>query len=341
MSKRISPTIVGTFFLGALALAIAAIALFGSGALFADRRNYVLYFEGSVAGLQLGSPVTYRGVRVGSVTDIRLILDADALVALIPVYIQLEPERIELSAGRADDRVMMPALIEKGLRGQLVSTSFVTGQLAVDLQFHPGTPAKLVGAERTRIEIPTVPSRMAELTRKLEQLPLEELISSGVDALQGIKTLVERPELASAIGDAGQMMVELKTVISRIGPDVAAAAGDMRIAMAEIASAAGKADQQIVPLSQEAQGALRQVRESVTKLEVALNSTLARAGPMLTEIAQAADSVEKLTTPQSRLIVELLATLREFQTGARSIKTLADTLDRNPEALLRGKPGGR
>src|SRR3546814_17667601 len=84
MSRRASPTVVGSFFLGALGLLIAAVALFGSGMLFSEKRAYILYFEGSVAGLQIGSPVTVRGVRIGSVTEVRLLLDPGALVALIP-----------------------------------------------------------------------------------------------------------------------------------------------------------------------------------------------------------------------------------------------------------------
>jgi paraquat-inducible protein B len=341
MSKRASPTVVGSFFLGALGLLIAAVALFGSGTLFSEKHLHVLYFEGSVAGLQIGSPVTVRGVRIGSVTEIRLLLEPTALVALIPVYVELEPGSIVVPSGTGTSRALMPELIKKGLRARLVSTSFVTGQLAIDLEFLPDTPVRLVGADKSRTEIPTVPSKMEELTRKLEQLPLDDLVSSGMQALEGINRLVQRPELAAAIGDAGQILAELRRTLTQIRPDLTAAAADMRAAMAEIASAAKKVGVEIAPVSQEAQRMLRQVRESVSRVETSLNAALTRAGPMFVEVGQAADSLEKLTTPQSQLMFELTATLREFQSAARNIKGLAETLERSPEALLRGRAGGR
>src|SRR3546814_17371301 len=92
---------------------------------------------------------------------------------------------------------------------------------------------------------------MDELTHKLEQLPIDELVTSAVQALEGINALVQRPELAAAIGDAGQVMAEVKTALSQIRPDLAAAAADMRSDMAEIESAARKVDIEIATLSQD------------------------------------------------------------------------------------------
>src|SRR3546814_7465571 len=132
---------------------------------------------------------------------------------------------------------------------------------------------------------------------KREQLPSGELFTSVVQALEGINALVQRPELAAAIGDAGQVMAEVKTALSQIRPDLAAAAADMRSAMAEIASAARKVDIEIAPLSQEAQRTLRQVRESASRVDESLNRALTRAGPLSGELTDAADSFERMTKP--------------------------------------------
>ena len=67
MSKQASKTMIGVFVLCALGLALGAVLLLGSGKLFRKTYVAVCYFEGSVGGLNVGAPVIFRGVKVGSV----------------------------------------------------------------------------------------------------------------------------------------------------------------------------------------------------------------------------------------------------------------------------------
>jgi paraquat-inducible protein B len=141
------PAVVGGFILGALALGVAAILLFGGSWLFARTARAVVFFEGSVAGLDVGAPVTFRGVRLGSVQRISLSASAGSLTARIPVFLEIEPNRITWEGRELrNDPADYGRLVEAGLRAQLASQSFVTGQLRVDLDFRPGTPAPLTGA---------------------------------------------------------------------------------------------------------------------------------------------------------------------------------------------------
>src|SRR5688572_17495599 len=71
MRKQASPVLVGAFLVGAVALALLAVVLWGSGALFGQRHSGVVYLE-SAEGLNADSPVKLRGVRIGSVHDLRL-----------------------------------------------------------------------------------------------------------------------------------------------------------------------------------------------------------------------------------------------------------------------------
>ena len=77
MSRKANPTIVGIFVIGALALLVAGVVLFGSGKFFRPTLEYVAYFEGSVGGLLKGAPVKFHGVRIGAVTDIRVEVDME------------------------------------------------------------------------------------------------------------------------------------------------------------------------------------------------------------------------------------------------------------------------
>src|SRR5262249_62254129 len=94
MNKKISPTLIGAFVVGALALLVVAIIAFGSGQLFRKTREFVLYFEGSVNGLHIGAPVKFKGVEIGSVKNILLQLNKDMAVNEIPVIIEIDLKKL-------------------------------------------------------------------------------------------------------------------------------------------------------------------------------------------------------------------------------------------------------
>ena len=92
MSKTANKTLIGAFAVGAAALLLLAVAVFGSGMLFKETARFVLFFDRSVSGLSVGSPVVFQGVPVGRVTDIRLVGNLDKLSFAAPVFIELDLE---------------------------------------------------------------------------------------------------------------------------------------------------------------------------------------------------------------------------------------------------------
>src|SRR5260370_14617735 len=94
MAKRPSPTLVGAFILGGALLMVAAVAIWGSGRLFARRYRYVCYFPGSVNGLKVGAAVKYRGVAIGQVTAMRIRFQQPRDDNRIPVFIEANGERL-------------------------------------------------------------------------------------------------------------------------------------------------------------------------------------------------------------------------------------------------------
>ncbi|WMW65574.1 MlaD family protein [Nitratidesulfovibrio liaohensis] len=142
MAREANKAMLGAFVVGALALLAAAVLLFGSGRFMKDRPQLVLYFKGSVRGLNIGAPVVFRGVPIGSVTEIRLLHDPDTPEFFIPVFIEFEPERIlnmkdGTVAKRQADGKVLDLLVEKGMRARLALQSFVTGQLMIEVDFDP------------------------------------------------------------------------------------------------------------------------------------------------------------------------------------------------------------
>ena len=163
MNQRANPKLIGAFVVGAVALVVVGVLLLGGAKWLTQKRTFVAYFEGSVKGLNVGAPVEFQGVQVGSVTDIQLQFLTAEKEFRIPVFIQIEPGRMT-EVGRQIEvhGQLLKPLIERGLRAQLEMQSLVTGQLIVQLGMHPDTPIRLVGDGKVP-EIPTAPTTMQEV----------------------------------------------------------------------------------------------------------------------------------------------------------------------------------
>lgn len=322
MKKKISPTMIGVFVVGAIVLAVAAVIVFGGGRFFAEKETYISFFEGSVFGLNPGASVNCRGVKIGSVTDIKLLSEPEELKVYIAVLFEIEPKRFHVRGGRPafenpDDRI--DQLIEYGLRVNLEQQSFLTRQMMLVIDFHPDTEVNLVGIETRYPELPTIKSGMQELMESLEKLPLQEIANSIRDALKGIEEVVHSPEVAKSL-DALQGTLE--------------AAEDMM----------QKLDRQIDPLMANLDGTLvdarkllRNVDAKVDPLAESLDETLEATSRAIHEAEETIASLQSTAGEDSALVHELTSALAELAAASRSIRILAETLESQPESLLRGK----
>ena len=181
------------FILGALVVILVAIVALSAGSWFARRDRFAVYFPGSVRGLDKGSAVTFRGVKVGEVYDVSAILTGqpDPLIQ-IEVIIEILGDLVEVPEGQtvpaAFARSARPeefarALIERGIRARLKSASFVTGQKYIDVDFLPDEPARFAGLRPRYPELPTSPTSMEkmgdraeDIVEKLAALPLEQTL---------------------------------------------------------------------------------------------------------------------------------------------------------------------
>lgn len=185
MSKKANKTLIGAFVVGAVMLLILSLVVFGSGRFFRRTNKYVLFFEGSVKGLAVGAPVTFRGVKIGTVKDISLVYDPSSRFAFIPVIIETEPHRIK-GAPLIHNRENIQYLIKTGLRAQLDMQSFLTGQLAVVLDFFPDKPARFLGLIKEYPEIPTVPSPLGELQKNISDIPLKDIALNLQESMRSL-----------------------------------------------------------------------------------------------------------------------------------------------------------
>ena len=330
MSKGASKTLIGGFVVGAVALLLVAVLIFGSGKIFSQKVKLVLFFEESVSGLSLGAPVVFRGVTIGSVVAVELWNYPQQLKVVIPVYIEVDPGRFKVMGESEGIDMTFKRQIERGLRAQIKMQSLVTGQLMIYADYFPGKPIRLVGAEKRYPEIPTIPSGTEEVMKALEQIPVQEIVLKATKALDGIERLINSPETREVTGT-------LNTTLK-----------DFQKAVGEIRTLAKNVDAQVGSLAAETKGALGDTRnlikgadKEIIPLAAGLKKTLDEAGGVLGEARQALKKASALISDESVLSAEVLTTLDEMNRTMRSIQLLAEYLKQHPDALLRGKkPGG-
>jgi paraquat-inducible protein B len=308
MGRKANPVVIGAFVVGAVALLVMGIVVFGSGRLFADTTPFILHFAGSVDGLSVGSPVKFKGVEIGSVTSILLDLGEEARV---PVWIEIDNRKIVRrgAGGVLSDPDRLKEAIDRGLRGQLNSQSIVTGLLFVQLDYHPDMPAVFVSPPEAGLsEIPTIPTTLeqaqqvaAEVIANLKQIDFEGFGKAARAAMDGVNVTLNSPGLQAALRSLPETLANVNK------------------ALASVQQLAGNFDQRSAPL---------------------LNSLQSASDRSTVAIEQAREtlrSMQGLVDAGSPLAGQLVAVLEELRGTARSIRLLADYLERNPSALVRGR----
>jgi paraquat-inducible protein B len=216
MSKAPNKTLIGAFVVAGIALLAGSVMVLGSGKFFDKNPRVYVYFNGSVKGLQVGSPVMFRGVKIGEVTNISLDLDAQDLSVLVPIEIELKPKSFSVIGATPGFIPSLPALIERGLRAQLQVASVVTGQLTVYLDFVPGAPAKMNGPKDARYpEIPSIPTNIEQLQQRLEALPINDIMAKLDASLTGIDRIANSPNIEGGMVAARKLITDIDRQVTR------------------------------------------------------------------------------------------------------------------------------
>ncbi|MDD2462408.1 MAG: MlaD family protein [Desulfobulbus sp.] len=330
MSKKANPTMIGAFVLVALTIAIAAIIVLGKIKLRDDRFRCVAYFTGSLYGLDVGAPVTFRGVSIGRVNAVQINFDKGQNDYLIPVVIDIE-KTTNLSGIRADEWNMeavhatLTQMIGKGLRAQLKITSFLTGKLYIDLAVYPENVAIFRGKNSDILEIPTMPSGLEQMTQKIESLPLSEILNKATIALDGINSILNSEETRHTISSADTTLVQLNTLLAHVDQQFPEIAAELKKGLSKISQVADSAN----GLLKNADKRLPHLNDEVRQLLTGLNTAAA-------SLTRTLDNLQQMTDKDSLFVYQMEASLREIEQAAVSIKEVSNFLQQNPNALVFG-----
>lgn len=313
MARRFNPRLVGAFVLAAAALGVAASIWLGSNRVFQRKVRFVVVFSQDIAGLEVDSPVKFRGVPVGRVASIHLSIgspEAPLQQMFMPVVIELNQSRIREMGENTDlgNPEVVKTLVQHGLRARIALESFLSGRRYVDLDIvsdalPPEPPPFVLPYPAIPVQIEpgllSLQSDAAKLIGKLQSLDLDGLVADLRSAATGVSRASGRIDqvgqgLPRTLDSMDRALAAIRDAARALEKEVPAVAGDARASMHRLATALDQLD-----------GTLREVKLSLA--------------------------------PGAPVPVQLEQTLREVGQAARSLRVLAESLERDPSQIVRGR----
>ena len=330
MSKKSNTAMIGVFVIGAVILAVVGILAFGSGTLLRETDTFVLFFDGDLQGLSVGSPVLFKGVPVGQVQRIAVYYESYSAEFHIPVVIQTDPARFHeiAPAGEEVHHEIEPEelqrLIKAGLRAQLSLQSLVTGQLAIKLDLFPDTPVRFRG-DGSMQEIPTIPSSFERLANAIAELDVKKLVNNINRAMNALEEMIDEGALENMVANIDKAAVEAGSLAHELRGHAKVATDEFQMTAQSARGLMGTIENQVDPVANEAVQTLEEIQQAMAQAEKTL----------VTIDELAADYTE-----ESAFNFQLTTALEEFSATMRSLRALSDMLQQQPDALLRGRTSG-
>lgn len=339
MSKPINPLAIGSFTVGALVLLVVGLFMFGGGQFFnADKVRYVIYFDTSLNGLDIGAPVKIQGVKIGEVTEISLQVDPKTIKIYKPVVVEIDRNVLtgvgDLSFSKAITRAQRMAnrdnLVKAGFRARLETQSLLTGLLYVDLDEYPDKPPLFVNLDyKGLIEFPGIPKTTDEIretaeevAKKLRALPLDQIVEDFAASLKEIKNLLASEDVKKSRVALAKALEGMDKTVSTLNRNLEPMLKDTNQTV-----------QNANLLMQDSRAMVRDMHQDIKPILASVDKTLVAATAALNKTQQSMASVSEAVGPESAL-TETLESLNE---ASRSIKQLTDYLERHPESLISGK----
>jgi paraquat-inducible protein B len=325
MSKKANPTLIGGFILGALTLLVLGVLFFARGS-FSNTAKHIIYFDGSINGLNIGAPVKLKGVAVGKVTDILVMFDGERSKIITPVLVEFEPGKIFDMEGHPMDSATsrdLQKLIAQGLRAQLQIQSLVTGQLFVEINFYPETAIKLAAGDNPPYpEIPSIPSpkeqlenTIDEVVSRVRKMPIQETFEALLHSILALEQLIKSPEVSASLTTLEHTLHDTQALIHNLDSKVAPLADDLHGTLKESRM-----------LLESINRHTPQVMLSAKEAMQSTTGTMNQAKTTLATLDQAAGQNAAFDI-----------VLKDLSSAAKSLRVLADYLERHPDALLYGK----
>ena len=329
MKTKVAPAIVGAFVIGAFVLGIVALLSFGGVSFFSKPQRFVVYFDESIHGLDLGSPVKLRGVRIGRVVELNVRYEEEANRSVVAVVCELNRNMMTDNKGQPLDvsnRAELQHLVDRGLRAQLGVLGLATGLLFVELDFvDPAEyPATAPAVQPRYIVVPAMPSAISEFQANLTEIlnDVKKIDFAGISKefkglLADTRTQLNGVDLKGTVAQWQRTGAQIETLAG--SPQIKETLTNLNLAITDLRTVLASIDKQVGPTGQE------------------LAATLTQAKASLEAFSSAATAAHRFIASQNNLGDETARTLEQLRGAAEAVQRLADFIERNPQALISGR----
>jgi paraquat-inducible protein B len=321
MSKRVSSTAIGLFIVIGLALGVSGLLLFSSSRLFSHTLESIIYFNHSLNGLNEGAPVKYRGVTIGSVKRVMVRFNQATNDYAMPVVVELDPKLIEERLGEPADVFTHAALAERiqdGMRASLQAVSLLTGVLYIDIRPNPNAAPPVFHQLQPRYpEIPSESTEIQQLFNTLASLDIKSIETN-------LNGLIRKLDVMIGTVQVGEIQKGITNVLSSVdrlvsSPEITNDLVALHATLDQYRLLAQKLNARVDPLAD------------------SLTNVLAQASGTLQQFRGVGEHLRTMLAPDSSVRNELELALQQLGGTAQSISSLAEFLNRHPNALIVGR----
>ena len=311
MSKKANPTIIGVFIVAGVVLGVAGLIIFSSGNLFSKKHKYILYFDGSMKGMNKGAPVQLKGVTIGSVLDVYIAHNQAVDDHSSPLIIEIDETMLHEYTDRRvalDNPESVKALVAKGLRAKLDAASFVTGVLMVELEIIPDAPPPIYHQLKPEyMEIPTQGTMIQMLLANLGKIDIRGMGEKLNSILAKLDDGIGNLDVKAISAGVTNLLASLDRVVS--SPELTNTIISLHHTLDNFGALAKNID----------------------------TNTLVQVQATLADLRVTVQSLSAMVAPDAPMQTELTGALEQLSNAARSIAELTEFLKRNPDALITGR----
>ena len=318
MSKRANPVLIGGFVVGTVALIILFAVLTGNGKLSRhDRVRYELVYNTSIKGLNVGAPVTLRGVKIGEVVMIKARYYADRHDVLNSVYVDIYPDSVVQEDG-SDEENLPERLIQQGFGAQLKPQSLLTGLLYIELDFYPDQ-ASSITVKTDYPQIPTVMSDLETFSKDVDDMDLPGMVSDLREVINNLKAVTASNEAQNLASTLNQALVSFDTMSREVGNSFSAMS------------------KQFVPMAKDIRLLSDNMNRHLPETVSQLNQAIIEMQKSLVAMQDTATQMQDILDPQSPMFYQFQQSSKDISKAARAIDYLAEMLEQQPSAIWSGR----
>jgi phospholipid/cholesterol/gamma-HCH transport system substrate-binding protein/paraquat-inducible protein B len=342
--EKLSYFKIGVFVISAIVIGVIGVVVLGAGTIFQKRSLIETYIDESVQGLDVGSPVKFRGVPVGRVEEISL---TSAVYSTRRQYVLV---RISISTNMFQFPVNdpnSPALkkeLERGFRMRLAQQGLTgVAYLEADYLEPERNPPLEIDWQPYYPYIPSTRSRITQLSEAIERIlqnfsdiNIPQLTGSIEKSLGAMTKLAESANLEKIGTQANSLLTEVRETNRQINALVSSP--DLKSALADASVTAGRARQLVEraekPINQMLAD-LPQAAESMNRLVKRLDAVSNDLPETSAQLRQTLQRLNRLVASQQRDIEKTMENLRGI---SDNMKEITDNSKKYPSQVLFGAP---